>query len=77
MTYSELNQQRKRDRRDYDEVLADVVEIRSLFPCSESPVSSGLMNYFHQGSFESVGTMAVVRVYIKSLFKTFSLSQLT
>lgn len=38
VTYFELNQRMKQDIRDYDEVLADAVEIHSLFPYSENPV---------------------------------------
>jgi hypothetical protein len=54
----------KRDKRDYDEVPVDIAEIRLPFPCSENPVSSGLMSYFHQGFSEFVLMKEEVRVYI-------------
>lgn len=55
----------RQDRQDCDEVPADVVEIRSLFPCSGSPVSSELMNYFHRESSGFVQTMVEGQVYFK------------
>lgn len=65
VTCFELCQQMKQDIQDCDGVLADDVEIRSLFPYSGSLGLSELMRYFHRVFFVFVLLMAVVQVYIR------------
>lgn len=50
------------NKRDYDEVLADAVEIHLLFQYSDIPVLSGSRNYFHRESSEFVLKMVEDRV---------------
>lgn len=52
----------RRDKRDYDEVLADADEIHSLCPCSEILELSGSTSNFHREFSEFESKTVVDRV---------------